>query len=172
MTVLELASSYRTPEIIVRRFVATWLDLLVVFGLMALLGLVIGDAPDGVVVLGSVAIWLGYHAVLEGRLGATLGKWLSGIRVVQATGDIPGLGRGSVRSLFRLLEVNPILLGGIPAGLIADYSKYRQRLGDKVAGTFVIKIADMREHWPSLIRWAGPSANWINWRARKRTVAV
>jgi hypothetical protein len=40
--------------------------------------------------------------------------------------------------LFRLLEVNPLLLGDLPAGISIVSSRDRQRIGDRVAGTVVI----------------------------------
>ena len=53
-------------------------------------------------------LWVAYFAVLEGTLGATLGKWLAGLRVSRVDrGGPPGLGRGLVRSLvfFALTEL-------------------------------------------------------------------
>ncbi len=53
-------------------------------------------------------LWVAYFAVLEGALGATLGKWLAGLRVSRVDrGGPPGLGRGLLRSLvfFALTEL-------------------------------------------------------------------
>jgi uncharacterized RDD family membrane protein YckC len=41
-----------------------------------------------------------------------------------------------------LVEVNPILLGGLPAAAVVALSPTRQRLGDLVAGTYVLTAAD------------------------------
>jgi uncharacterized RDD family membrane protein YckC len=80
---------------------------------------------------------------MEGRWGATLGKFGTKIRVVDRLGRVPGYGRAVVRTLLRLVEVNPLLLGGIPAGIIALSSKSKQRLGDMLAGTYVLYLADV-----------------------------
>jgi hypothetical protein len=43
-----------------------------------------------------------------------------------------------LRTLLRVIEVNPILLGALPAGIMLLVTKRRQRLGDLLAGTVVI----------------------------------
>ena len=48
-----------------------------------------------------------------------------------------------MRTLLRLFEVNPLLLGGIPAAIAVLCSKNRQRLGDMLAGTYVIRTKDL-----------------------------
>jgi uncharacterized RDD family membrane protein YckC len=40
------------------------------------------------------------------------------------------------------LEANPILLGGIPAGIAIFSSERKQRIGDALAGTVVIPRKD------------------------------
>ncbi len=88
-------------------------------------------------------IVLAYFTILEGKFGQTLGKWATRTKIVTQSGDTPGYYRAFIRTLFRFLETNPIVAGGIPAGVIAGVSKYRQRLGDIVAGTYVIKNHDL-----------------------------
>jgi uncharacterized RDD family membrane protein YckC len=48
-----------------------------------------------------------------------------------------------VRTLFRLIEVNPILAGGLPAGIAVIATRGKQRLGDMAAGTYVLLDRDM-----------------------------
>jgi uncharacterized RDD family membrane protein YckC len=43
-----------------------------------------------------------------------------------------------VRTLLRLLEANPLLFGGLPAGVAILLSGRNQRLGDLAAGTMVV----------------------------------
>jgi uncharacterized RDD family membrane protein YckC len=43
-----------------------------------------------------------------------------------------------VRTLLRVVEANPLLSGGLPAGLAILASKRNQRLNDLAAGTLVI----------------------------------
>ena len=42
-----------------------------------------------------------------------------------------------------MIEVNPILFGAAPAGLIANFSKSHRRLGDMLGGTFVVLAVDV-----------------------------
>jgi len=44
-----------------------------------------------------------------------------------------------IRGALRLVEVNPILLGGLPAGLAIIASARKQRIGDMLAGTLVVR---------------------------------
>ena len=84
-------------------------------------------------------LWfLAVHVVLQGITGGSLGKLASGVRVVQADGSPPGIGRALVRSLFWVVD-------GIPCcaplvGLITMLATSRkQRVGDLVAKTFVVR---------------------------------
>jgi uncharacterized RDD family membrane protein YckC len=46
-------------------------------------------------------------------------------------------------ALLRLVEVNPLLVGGLPAGIVAVLSPRKQRLGDMLAGTLVVYRGDI-----------------------------
>jgi len=78
-----------------------------------------------------------YMALLEGLAGATVGKWVVGLRVVRTDGGRPGLLRGAWRNVLRLVD-------GLPAFSILGIvlilrSAERARFGDRVAGTRVIR---------------------------------
>jgi uncharacterized RDD family membrane protein YckC len=84
-----------------------------------------------------LALMLLYFVLLEGLVGATLGKWVLGLRVVRTDGERPGLGRSALRNLLRLVD-------GLPAfhivGIILILrSPESARFGDRVAGTRVIE---------------------------------
>ena len=83
-------------------------------------------------------IEIGYFIVAE-RLsgGRSIGKWLVGLRVVGAHGALSA--RASLlRNLLRVIDVLPTsYLVGFVAMLA---SARRQRLGDLVAGTLVIRL--------------------------------
>lgn len=85
-----------------------------------------------------VPIWLAYYIALEALFGATVGKWASGLRVVDRSGrQRPSLWQAVVRNLLRVVDGLPsaYLLGaGIALG-----SSMRQRLGDHLAGTLVLE---------------------------------
>jgi uncharacterized RDD family membrane protein YckC len=77
--------------------------------------------------------------LLQGLLGWTVGKLLTGIRTVQADGSKPGLGRALVRWLCLLLvDSQPcgIPLVGFITGLT---STGHRRVGDMVAKTYVVR---------------------------------
>lgn len=80
--------------------------------------------------LGPVAyVWAG------NARGRTVGRWLAGIRVVDARGRAPGTWAGLLRSMGWLLSWG--LLGG--GYLIALLGESRRAPHDGLAGTFVIR---------------------------------
>lgn len=108
-----------------------------------------GDTPQSnlyagnALVGGAVAATL-YFPVFEGVWGRSLGKLLAGLKVVDRHGRAPGLGRATVRTLFRLFEVNPVLAGGAPAGIAVLLTKRKRRLGDLAAGTYVLRAETVK----------------------------
>ncbi|MEW5923214.1 MAG: RDD family protein [Candidatus Zixiibacteriota bacterium] len=77
-----------------------------------------------------------YFILFEAFAGATPGKMLTGIRVVNINGGNPGLAKSIVRNILRLIDGLPVfcIIGII---LIAKSSE-RARFGDRIAGTRVI----------------------------------
>ena len=63
---------------------------------------------------------------------------MQGLVVVSVDGNRPKLKAHLVRTLARLFEANPFLLGGIPAGIAIVSSDRKQRVGDLLAGTVVV----------------------------------
>jgi uncharacterized RDD family membrane protein YckC len=68
----------------------------------------------------------------------TLGKFCMGLIVVQYDGRRCTWRQAIIRTLFRFVEVNPLLLGALPAAISIIGSRHRQRFGDKVARTIVV----------------------------------
>jgi uncharacterized RDD family membrane protein YckC len=157
-----LASSYRSG-LMVRRCFAAFVDFIVVFLLAAATSPLYLERGPAAIAAAIALVWIGYHACLEALLGVTVGKWLAGIRVATAQGNPPGFRRAVVRSALRILEVNPILLAGVPAGIVAERSEFKQRIGDKLAGTFVVKYRDLHRGlpWLRISRLPGPHANFL-----------
>ena len=141
-TVEEIARGYDS-SIVVRRWGGAWIDFLVLASFLIV--------PDGL--LGNelynrtLLLWLGlvvlYFPLTEGLTGYSLGKLVTRTKVVGADGRPPGVWRASLRTLIRLVEVNPFLAGGLPAGITVLASKKRQRLGDMAADTYVLKTRDL-----------------------------
>jgi uncharacterized RDD family membrane protein YckC len=83
-----------------------------------------------------LVVMAAYYICLEGLVGATIGKWAVGTRVISIDGGRPGIAKALVRNLLRLVD-------GLPAfnilGVIAiARSSQRARIGDIVANTRVV----------------------------------
>jgi uncharacterized RDD family membrane protein YckC len=141
--------AYGSPDVRVtgRRIVATIIDG-ILFGIVSnVFGSVFGlrKASSGfdltrLSIKGS--LWLTvtvvlYYVLLEGLFGRTLGKLITGIRVVDAeTGGRPGLLSAFVRTLLRLIDgIFAYLVGFI----VVVNSERRRRLGDMAARTLVVR---------------------------------
>lgn len=79
------------------------------------------------------------YVYFEGRYGITPGKWLIGIRTLGPRLRPCGLGRAIVRNVVRAVDF-PLGLTPIPATISLMFSDKRQRLGDRVATTVVVKV--------------------------------
>src|SRR5262249_5780869 len=87
--------------------------------------------------------YLGYFYFPEATWGRTLGKWLFGLRVIRLDGRPAGWGQSFWRTLLRVVEVNPVLLGAIPGGLVVMWTKRKQRLGDIFGHALVVRRKDV-----------------------------
>lgn len=144
--VQEAAEQAGSGGLVVRRWIGCWVDMLVVLAIVVGIGFGAqsAGATDEVFAVylgGALLLGLLYFPVCEGLWGRTLGKVLTGLKVVDANGRTPNIGRVLLRTLFRLIEVNPFLLGGIPAGICVLCTKRKQRLGDLAAGTYVLPVS-------------------------------
>jgi uncharacterized RDD family membrane protein YckC len=88
--------------------------------------------------LSGYGLYLAYFFCLEWFAGATLGKLAFGLRVRSVNGTPCSLWQSLTRTILRILEVNPVLLGALPAFIAILSSKRRQRIGDMLAGTVVV----------------------------------
>jgi uncharacterized RDD family membrane protein YckC len=80
--------------------------------------------------------------VLQGLTGATVGKFLLGLRVVNGHGVRGGVGRSFVRWAFFLVDLFPYCLP--VTGFTTALSGHpRRRVGDRVAGTYVVARRDV-----------------------------
>ncbi len=82
--------------------------------------------------------YLGYFFLCEALWSRTPGKYVQGLVVTDASGGRCGWRRALIRTLLRIIEANPLLFGGLPAGVAILASKRNQRLGDLAAGTLVV----------------------------------
>ncbi len=85
-------------------------------------------------------ITLFYYVLLEGLLGATVGKFLLGVRVVRADGTKMGWGGSVIRNVLRVVDLFPFfipyLLGSV---MIWTGGTQKQRIGDRAADTVVVR---------------------------------
>lgn len=124
------------------RAVAAIIDAGVLFAVAYLAAMFTGGLNDtGFEVQGGPAflsflIWFAYYIVMEALLGASLGKLLLGLRVVSEDGTAIGWPAAIVRNVLRVVDG---FLFYLVAALVAWGSPKRQRLGDRVAGTVVVR---------------------------------
>lgn len=120
------------------RLIAVFIDHLIAFALMLF---VVALVPESFPVIKGVfffLIYLAYFVVLEALWSRTLGKYFQGLMVRKLDGSRCDWRAASIRGSLRILEVNPLLLGGLPAGIAVMSSSRRQRIGDMLAGTLVV----------------------------------
>ena len=82
--------------------------------------------------------YLLYFFVFEFVWARTPGKFFQGLVVRDINGGRCNLKQILLRTAARIVEANPILLGGIPAGIAIISSANKQRIGDSLAGTVVV----------------------------------
>ncbi len=141
------------------RALAAVLDDLIVLSFVGLLGLILvtleqalGTLTGILTALGegwSLAMtaflaylaWFGYYIGFEIFWnGQTPAKRLLGLRVMKIDGTPATPQAIFIRELLRIVDALPICIFGYSvAGLIAFFNPYGQRLGDMLAGTFVVK---------------------------------
>ena len=101
----------------------------------------VGTTSRPVLIL-EAALWLGFGAyclICEAIFGATLGKRLLLLRVVAYGGGRPGIGALVVRNFTKVLS-GAFWFVGVPVAMVAIASNANhQRLGDRLAGTFVLR---------------------------------
>jgi uncharacterized RDD family membrane protein YckC len=94
---------------------------------------------SGVPFLIAVLAWLAYMTLAEATVGASLGKLLVGVRVRRADGDRLTVAGALVRNLLRLIDALPYFIPYLVGGVAVARSPQRQRLGDRAAGTVVVR---------------------------------
>ena len=112
------------------------------------------EGPDGsIVTVGFGDIWwfnltagtamltwlllgFAYYVALEASVGSTIGKLLLGIRVIKTDGEPADWKSSFIRNLLRVVDGIAFYL---VAALFAWDSPKRQRLGDRVASTIVVR---------------------------------
>lgn len=84
-----------------------------------------------------LAVFIGYHVILEAKWGRTIGKLLLGIKVVTTGGESISTYSAVVRNVTKVVGAFSLVLILVGVILIAD-SRYDQRLGDRWGNTIVV----------------------------------
>ena len=120
------------------RLIAVFIDHLIACALMLF---AVALVPEDFPVVKAVfffLIYLAYFVVLEALWSRTFGKFFQGLMVRKLDGSRCDWKAALIRSVLRIVEVNPLLLGGLPAGIVIVASQRKQRIGDLLAGTLVV----------------------------------
>lgn len=100
--------------------------------------LVGGMVIEGVMMLAAFVLTWWYPVFCEvSKWGATLGKKILGLRVMQPSGAPITWSQAIVRNFLRVVDINPPFFG-IPAMASCLATRRFQRLGDLAAGTVVV----------------------------------
>ncbi len=87
-----------------------------------------------------LTILLLYHTLLEGIKGATVGKWLVGIKVVKEDLRDINMYNSVIRNVLRIVDAFPFFAPYLLGVIVIQRRENRQRVGDFVAHTVVINI--------------------------------
>ena len=120
------------------RLIALFFDHLIAFALVMLTVALVPETFGATKAVLFFGVYLAYFVVLEGLWSRTPGKFFQGLVVRKLDGSPCGWKAALIRGALRAFEVNPILLGGLPAGLVVISTERKQRIGDLLAGTLVV----------------------------------
>ncbi len=105
------------------------------------------DGPALVAIAITYLVVLFYFTVFEALpAGKTFGKMLVGIRVADVSGGKASFGQAFMRNLLRLIDGLLLYLVGL---ILALNSKRKQRLGDQVAHTIVLRTTKVAKAEPA-----------------------
>lgn len=99
-------------------------------------GWALSGGPAFLFFLIMLVIVMGYYTLFEGGAGATPGKLICGIRVLDVSGAKCSFRQAFIRNILRVVDMQVAYLVG---AILVWTSPKRQRLGDRAAGTVVIK---------------------------------
>lgn len=121
------------------RHIAAVLDNVIAMILAVVVAKQLPDDQPGLQIIAMVSAYLAYYFVCEVAFSSSPAKIVNGLVVRDFGGGRCTLRQTAIRTLMRLIEVNPILLGGLPAAGSILWSQHKQRLGDKLANTVVVR---------------------------------
>jgi len=103
-------------------------------------------------------IAIAYYVLLEGIAGATIGKFLTGIRVVNEDGTKLGWSGAVVRNVARIVDAFPYVLPYLVGAISVWVSASHQRLGDRWANSVVVTKESL---WPrGVVTYPSSTGGW------------
>ncbi|MGZ4938732.1 MAG: RDD family protein, partial [Halobacteriota archaeon] len=87
----------------------------------------------------TVVIFFVYFWLLEGTYGQTVGKMAVKIKVLREDGSKIDYADSAVRNILRPIDLIPYIIPYLLGAILIWSSDKRQRLGDRVAHTIVVK---------------------------------
>jgi uncharacterized RDD family membrane protein YckC len=118
------------------RFVAILIDSIIIAIIAGILSIPFQSQLSGAV---SLLIFLLYYIALEGAYGQTVGKMAVKIKVVREDGTKIDYTDAVVRNVLRLIDLIPYFIPYLLGAILIWTSDMKQRLGDRVAHTVVVK---------------------------------
>ena len=124
------------------RFVSLLIDNIVIGIIFGVVGAVLGG---GTTERGMVPwfwgffyfiFYIGYYTYLEGSRGQTIGKMITKIKVVREDGKPIDMNQAFTRNILRIIDG---FIGYLIGAILIWRSDKKQRLGDRVAKTIVVK---------------------------------
>ena len=95
------------------------------------------------IVLASLLAMAFLSIAVQGRFSVTPGKWLCGLRTVQSSLRPCGFSKSLLREILLFVE-NLLLICWTPAILLIAFTELRQRLGDLLADTIVVRARSLQ----------------------------
>ncbi|NLP42547.1 MAG: RDD family protein [Veillonellaceae bacterium] len=130
------------------RFLALLIDALVFLPISYIIAVVFGTYGssgfelEGPGLLLSTLLGLAYYVLFEGKKGATLGKMAVGLKVVKLDGSPCDVRAAVLRTVLRVIDALP---AAYIIGVISVWvTELNQRIGDKVAGTIVVRVKNLK----------------------------
>lgn len=121
---------------------ATIIDIVIFWALSFIVAIATGETSGAGFSMGALGsclvgiIGIAYYVVMETMYGGTVGKLALGLKVVKEDGSALDWQASIIRTLLRIVDGLFFYLIG---AILVWTSPTNQRLGDKVAKTFVVK---------------------------------
>lgn len=124
-------------EVVGARIIALLIDEVILGCFGFVIFLAAASQNSETLLYGGIAIlFLGYHILFEGLRGQTIGKMLMGVIVVGVDNEPCTFGEAIIRNLLRTIDALGFYIVGL---LVMLVTPHRQRVGDIVAGTSVVR---------------------------------